>query len=53
MVLSCSKSLLATVHPLLRPPTKSFLGAVASSKKVSQKGDFPLIRVIGLVVTHG
>ena len=53
IVLSCSNNLLATVHPLFKPPTKSLTGAFASSKKVSQKGDFPLINVIGLVVTPG
>ena len=39
------------VQPLLRSPIKFSLGTFTSSKKVSQNGDLPLMRVIGLVET--
>src|ERR1035437_3030929 len=41
----------ATSHPLLSLPTRFALGTSTSSKKVSQNGDAPEIRMIGLVDT--
>ncbi len=44
---------LATSQPLLISPTSWSLGTFTSSKKVSQKGEEPLISRIGLVETPG
>ena len=44
---------LATSQPLFTSPTTWSLGTFTSSKKVSQKGELPLISRIGLVETPG
>ena len=49
--LSCCKSFLAISHPAFSLPTILSLGTSTSSKNVSQKGDLPLISVIGFVET--
>ena len=49
--LSCCKSFFAIVQPEFSTPTRFSLGAFTLSKNVSQNGDFPLMRVIGLVLT--
>ena len=48
---SCCSSFLAMVQPEFSIPTRFSLGVLTSSKNVSQKGDLPLIKVIGLVLT--
>ena len=49
--LSCCKSFFAIVQPAFSSPIRFSLGTSTLSKKVSQKGDFPDINVIGFVLT--
>ena len=42
---------MAIAQPALSCPIRFSLGTFTSSKNVSQKGDFPDIRVIGFVLT--
>jgi hypothetical protein len=44
---------LPTVQPPFSGPTMSSLAALASVKKVSQKGELPAISLIGRVSTPG
>ena len=44
---------MATSQPLFTSPTIWSFGTFTSSKKVSQKGELPLISRIGLVETPG
>ena len=52
-VRSCCSRRFATVHPRFSSPTRSSLCATALSKNVSQNGDAPEIRRIGVTVTPG
>ena len=49
--LSCCKSFFAIVHPAFSSPIKFAFGTSTLSKKVSQKGDLPEIKVMGFVLT--
>ena len=53
MVRSCASSALATSQPRFSVPIRFSFSTRTSSKKVSQNGLLPLIRVIGFVVTPG
>ena len=53
MLRSCPSRAFATVQPALISLTTFATGTRTASKKVSQKGDFPLISRIGLTRTPG
>ena len=53
MVRSCASRALATSQPRFSVPTRFSFSTRTSSKKVSQKGDLPLISVMGRVLTPG
>ena len=53
MLRSWPSSALATVQPPSIVPITFFTGTRTSSKRVSQKGDLPLISEIGATLTPG